>query len=295
MLRIYLILISAVIIVSSSSVLIRWTGNVPATVIAFYRLFISFCLLSLYKSGWLKEGLAPYRRWHWHYFLAGLFLAGHFTAWISAIQLTTIANAILLESVHPLFGIMASVIFLKEHPQKSIYVVAVLALLGIVIIVIHDVGSQGTGLAGDILGVFSAFFLAFYILIARMHKHEQDFIKYLIIVYGSAAFFCALYISFAGISFTGYPSESWFFIVLLALGPNLLGHSTFNWASRQMQIFKVNLVLLLEPVLATLSGMIFLGEYPPVNFYAGSFLILLSLGFLFYRDRLPQIKIFQNN
>jgi drug/metabolite transporter (DMT)-like permease len=72
----------------------------------------------------------------------------------------------------------------------------------------------------------------------------------------------------------------------------LLGHSTLNWASRHIEIFKVNLVLLLEPVLATLSGIIFLAEFPPPNFYIGAGLILLSLWVLIYLEkRVPGKKL----
>jgi drug/metabolite transporter (DMT)-like permease len=280
MLRIYLILICAVLIVSSSSILIRWTGDVPATIIAFYRFFISFCLLSAYKS---IRGYGL-RYVHWHYFLAGFFLSAHIIAWISAVQLTTIANAIFLESVHPLFAIIVSIIFLKEYPQRRIYFVVFLALLGIAIIFSQNIGRPDNKLTGDILAVFSALFFSLYILIARLHKDEKDFIKYLIVVYGSAAFFCAVYSWIFGNAFSGYPMESWLFIFLLALGPNLLGHSTLNWSSRHLHIYKVNLVLLLEPVLATLSGMLFLAEFPANQFYIGAALILVSLAFLFYRE-----------
>jgi len=280
MLRIYLILISGVLIVSSSSILIRWTGAVPATVIAFYRLFISALILTAYSSNRRRD----LRHFHWHYILAGFFLSAHFIAWISAIQLTTIANAIFLESVHPLFAIIVSLIFLKEYPQRRIYFVVFLALLGIAIIFSQNIGRVDGRLTGDILAVFSALFFSFYILIARLHKHEKDFIKYLIFVYGSAAFFCAVYSWIFGLAFTGYPIKSWLFIVLLALGPNLLGHSTLNWSSRHLQIYKVNLVLLLEPVMATLSGMLLLSEFPAERFYIGAALILVSLAFLFCRE-----------
>ena len=183
MLRIYLILFAGVVIVSSSSVIIRWTGEVPPTVIAFYRVFISFCILMAYKIFIKKDVNTLRRRWHYQYILAGLFLAAHFICWISSLQLTTIANAIFLESVHPLFGIIVSIIFLKEYPQRGILVVVILAISGMAVIMYNDIGSQGTQLTGNILALFSAFFFALYILIARLHRHEEDFIKYLIYVY----------------------------------------------------------------------------------------------------------------
>jgi len=290
MVKIYLILFTGVVIVSSSSVIIRWTGEVPPTVIAFYRVFISFCLLLSYKIFINKSGRALLRRWHWHYSLAGILLACHFICWIGSLQLTTIANAIFLESIHPLFGIVVSIIFLKEYPQKSIIIVVILALSGMAVIMYNDIGSSGTHLTGDILALFSALFFSLYILIARLHRDEEDFIKYLIYVYGTAAAFCAGYILISDHSFSGYDSESWLFMVLLALGPNLLGHSTLNWSSRHLEIFKVNLVILFEPVLATLSGMILLSEYPPSNFYFGAIMILSALGYMVWREQQVMVR-----
>ncbi len=285
MLRIYLILFTGVVIVSSSSVIIRWTGDVPPTVIAFYRVFISFCLLSIYRLSIKRDVHVLIRNWHWHYLLAGLFLAAHFICWIGSLQLTTIANAIFLESIHPLFGMIVSIIFLKEYPQRNIFVIALLALFGMAVIMYNDIGHIGTHLTGDILALFSALFFSLYILIARLHREEEDFIKYLIYVYGTAAVACAGYIILSTDSFSGYSNNSWLFMVILALGPNLLGHSILNWSSRHLKIFKVNLVILFEPILATLSGIIFLAEYPPANFYPGAIMILAALAFLIWNEQ----------
>lgn len=285
MTRIYLILITAVIIVSSGSILVRWTGDVPFTVISFYRVFISFCLLLIYQSANPKIKISSLGNWHWHYILAGLFLAAHFITWIASLQMTTIANSIFLQSMHPLFGVVVSIIFLKEFPHRRTIPIFIIALLGMFIIVSTDFGQSGVELLGDSLAVISALCFALYIMIARKHKGEQNFILYLTYIYGSAALFCGVYIHITGDLFWGYSSHSWLFMILLAIGPNLLGHSVLNWTSRHIEIFKVNLVLLLEPVLATLGGIILLAEFPPPNFYIGAGLILVSLWILMYLEK----------
>lgn len=280
MLKIYLILISGVVIVSSGSILIRWTGDVPFTVISFYRVFISFCLLFLYTLSKPDKKVNTLLKWHWHYILAGFFLAAHFFTWIASLQMTSIANSIFLESMHPLFGVLVSVIFLKEFPHRKIIPAFILAILGMFIIVYADMDQQGTQFRGDLLAILSAMCLAFYLMIARKHKGEEDFIKYLLYIYGAASLFSAIYIIIVGDLFWGYSTQSWIFILLLAVGPNLIGHSILNWSSRQIQIFKVNLVMLLEPVLATLSGIILISEFPSSTFYFGAGIVLLSLWFL---------------
>jgi len=284
MVRIYSILIIGVLIVSSGSILVRWTGDVPFTVISFYRLFISFCLLLIYQIVNPKLKISLGRGWHWHYLLAGFFLAAHFITWIASLQMTTIANSIFLESMHPLFGVIVSIIFLKESPHRRTIPAFILAIIGMFIIVYTDLYQPGSRLLGDILALISALCFALYIMFARKYKSEKNFIRYLTYIYGSASLFCAMYIIISGGIFWGFSTNSMLFMALLAIGPQLLGHSTLNWASRHLEIFKVNLVLLLEPVLATVGGMFFLAEYPTRNFYIGAGLILVALWFLMYLE-----------
>jgi drug/metabolite transporter (DMT)-like permease len=253
-------------------------------VISFYRVFISFCLLLLYQTINPRIKLSVLRQFHWHYLLAGFFLAVHFITWIASLQMTSIANSIFLESMHPLFAVVLSILFLKEYPNRRSIPIFIMAIFGMYVIVSTDLNQSGTKIIGDLLALVSALCFAFYILIARKHKDEKNFIRYLTFIYGSASVVCIIYIFISGKLLTGYSAQSWMLMIILAVGPNLFGHSVLNWASRQMEIFKVNLMLLLEPILGTLSGILFIAEYPPPNFYLGAGLILLSLWFLIYLE-----------
>jgi drug/metabolite transporter (DMT)-like permease len=187
--------------------------------------------------------------------------------------------------MHPLFGVIVSIIFLKESPHRRTIPVFIIAILGMIIIVFTDLNQSGSQLLGDSLAIISALCFALYIMFARKFKSEKNFIRYLSYIYGSASLFCAVYIIISGGKFWGFSTNSFLFIALLAIGPQLLGHSSLNWASRHMEIFKVNLVMLLEPVLATIGGMFFLAEFPTTNFYIGAGLILVSLWFLMYIEK----------
>jgi drug/metabolite transporter (DMT)-like permease len=285
MLRIYTLLLTGILIASTSSILVRWCGDVPPVVISFYRLAISTLLLLLFHSFRPREKKSSLVEFHWNYVLAGFFLAVHLISWIASLQMTTIAHSIFLEGTHPVFAVIVSAIFLKEYPAKNITPLFLLAVVGMILIVLPDLGQGGMQITGDFLAILSALCLALYLLIARRHKAEQDFVKYLIYIYGSAAICCGLYIIISNASLTGYSTLSWWMIVLLALGPNLVGHSLLNWSTRHLQIFKVNMSLLLEPVLATLGGMLFFAEFPETSFYAGAGTILLAVGVLVYFEK----------
>jgi len=251
---------------------------VPAAVIAFYRVFISSLILAAYG---IKRPVKPpttaYRNLHWHYVLAGIFLAVHFISWIASLQMTTIANSIFLVSTHPLFAVILSILIMREYPTAKTVSAFPLALVGMYLIVSQDMGSMETYVLGDLLAVLSAASFAAYLLIARLHRGQVDFIGYLVVVYGTAAIVCAIFNLLTGNRFTGYPGTAWLMMALLALGPHLVGHSILNWCSRQIAVFKVNLALLLEPVVATTGGVIFFQEYPQPVFYYGAGCILAAI------------------
>ena len=280
MVRIYSFLMFGVLIVSSSAVLIRWAEDVSSPVIALYRLVVSGSIL----LAWYHLRKKNHRRYelnfHWHFILAGLFLALHFITWIAALKLTSIANAIFLGSTHPVFAVIASILFLKEFPGKKSYPLFFLSLVGIFLIVWANFDFSSGSINGDISALFSALFFALYILVARMHRATVNIINYLGMVYLIAALFCLIFVLIRGDALSGFSDQSWLMLLLLALGPSLLGHSLLNWASRHLEIFKVNLALLLEPIIATGAGMVLFFEYPDQLFYAGALLILFSLIYL---------------
>jgi drug/metabolite transporter (DMT)-like permease len=285
MTKIYTTLLFGVIVVSFGSLLTRWTGDVPFAVISFYRLVLSLPFLFVIYILRKKPKPLKSKTFKIQLVFAGFFLAAHFITWIASIQMTTIANSIFLESTHPFFGLILSVIVLKEFPRLTIIPAFFIAFLGMFLIVYSDWNITNSKTLGDLLAISSALFLALYLLIARFNRDNVDLIYYLIYVYGCAAIFCAVYILINNLSFVGYLWNSWLFLLLLALGPNLIGHSLLNWASRKIEIYKVNLMLLLEPVLATLMAIIFLFEFPKINFYLGAALIIFSLLFIIYFER----------
>jgi drug/metabolite transporter (DMT)-like permease len=285
MTKTYSTLLVGVLIISFGSVFTRWTGDVPFAVISFYRLFLSLPFLLVIYFYKRKPGSKKTGEFNFQYILAGFFLAAHFITWIASIQLTTIANSIFLESTHPFFGLLLSVLVLKEFPKLSIIPAFFIAFVGMYFIVYTDWNIENSKTIGDLLAISSALFLALYLLIARFNRNKVDLILYLIYVYGFAAIFCAIYILINNQSFFGYSWNSWIFLLLLAFGPNLIGHSLLNWASRKIEIYKVNLVLLLEPVLATFMGILFLYEFPTINFHVGAALIIFALLYITFKEK----------
>lgn len=274
--RVIINLIVAVLIISWSSILIRWMGDVHPLLITFYRLILSSIVLLPFVVGNIKSTFIKFKSIKYHLLLAGFFLAMHFFTWISSLQLTTVGNSIFLESTHPLFGWILSILILKEKGSKALLPALLLGVLGMYLIIAGDIhGPDKSGaLSGDLLALISAFCIAAYLIIARILRQELLILPYLFLVYTIAALFTLVLVFAYGLSLWGLTPSAWLFLLLIALGPNLIGHSLLNWASRHIPVYRVNMALLSESVLATIYAAILLDEIPHSLFYLGALLII---------------------
>ncbi|MBN2425357.1 MAG: DMT family transporter [Calditrichaceae bacterium] len=282
-------LIIGVFIISWSSIIIRLMGDVDPMIISFYRLSISaIILMPLWKN-------TDFKKIHWHssgklMLLAGFFLALHFYTWITSLQLTTVGNSIFLESTHPLFGLLFSVLFLKEKPGLRFIPVIFLGLSGMFIIVFRDINLDPDLLSGDLYAVAGAIFVAAYLIAARKTGKNIPLIPYLTLVYGIAAVFLLIAMLLKNICFWSLPLQTWLWLLLLALGPSFIGHSILNWASRKIPVYYVNTALLSEAVLATVFAALILQEIPGFNFYIGAVLIIIAVIRIFRQRKVNEIN-----
>lgn len=282
---IYLKLLFGVIILSWSSILVRWMGDIHPLIITFYRLTFSALILLFFIKKPIKSVFKTSIKHSRYLITAGLFLSMHFYTWISSLQLTTVGNSIFLESTHPLFGWILSMVILREKISKIFIPHFLIASIGMYFIISGDLEFSKNALTGDFLAVFSAFCIAAYLIIARILKNKIDFFPYIFIVYGIAAICTLLIILFKGLNFWKIPITGWLLLFMMAVGPNLIGHSILNWASRKIPVYKVNMSFLSEAVLATAYAALLLNEIPPHEFYFGAALILLAIISIFVFEK----------
>ena len=113
-----------------------------------------------------------------------------------------------------------------------------------------------------------------YILIGRKLRSKMSLIPYIFLVYGVAAISLLVILFFSGEKLAGIPSISYFWIFLLALIPQLIGHSTFNWALGYLPASLVSITLLGEPIGSTILAFLLLHEIPgPIKLLGALFLL----------------------
>jgi drug/metabolite transporter (DMT)-like permease len=116
-----------------------------------------------------------------------------------------------------------------------------------------------------------------YLILGRHLKNRIEIMPYLTMIYTGAAVILVLATASFGYSFTGYSGMTYLWMVLLAIIPQLIGHSSFNLALRLIPVTFVSVAILGEPVGATLLGYLILDEVPTVNELIGGVFILAGI------------------
>ena len=101
---------------------------------------------------------------------------------------------------------------------------------------------------------------------------------YVWLAYTAAAVALLLVTLLAGVPLWGYAWQAYLWILLLALGPQLLGHTSFNWALAHLSTTFVALAILGEPLGSAIFAFLLFGEtLEPVQLI-GFVLLLVGIG-----------------
>lgn len=279
--RLALVLSAGLVAVSLAAVFIR-LAEAPGVVVAAYRMLIASLMLLPWTLRALKR--TPLNRANAPFALgAGLFLGLHFATWITSLSYTTVAASVALVTTNPLWVALLSWVFLKSSPSPRVLVGAGLAVLGGVTIGLADAGGGGEPLVGNLLALLGAISVSCYILLGRSAQQRGlSLPAYIGVAYGAAALLLLPTPLLLDMPYLAYSNETFFWILLLALLPQLVGHTSLNYAVNYLAPTVVATVFLLEPVGATLLALVVFGEVPPLLTAAGALVLLAGVGLVSY-------------
>ncbi len=136
---------------------------------------------------------------------------------------------------------------------------------------------HGRAFLGDILALCGAIAGAGYLLIGRKLRAKMSLISYISLVYGMAAIVLVIIMLSARENPFGYSPQIYIWLILLAVIPQLIGHSTFNWALGYLSAAYVSITLLGEPIGSTILAYFILHEIPSPIKLVGGVLILVGI------------------
>lgn len=276
---------------STASLFIRFAQTqAPSLAIAALRLSLAALILTpLALTQRLAELKGLSRSQVSLLIASGLLLSLHFATWISSLEYTSVASSVVLVTTSPLWVALISPILLKESLSRKAAIGLAVALAGSAMVgmaqacviekgvfICEDFSSVFSGRAmwGNFLALAGAWCAAGYLIIGRRVRSSISLLSYTFFVYGIAALGLVGLASLFGQTLAGYSPEVYGWCFLLALFPQLLGHSSFNWALKHISVNFVSLALLGEPVASVILAMIFLKETPTILEIVGGITIL---------------------
>ena len=292
-LRLLVTISIAILAVSTASIFIRFAqAEAPSLVIAAWRLIFASSILAIPALGKHRAELQKLTRKELLLGLAsGIFLAFHFATWITSLEYTSVTNSVVLVSTSPIWVAILAPFFLKEKITKTVIIGIILTLIGGTIIGLSDgctldggircASPSGSGLGegslGNFLALAGAWTVAGYLMIGRRLRANLSLVPYIFLVYGMAAIVLLVMVLISANSLFGYFSIIYLWLLLMAIFPQLIGHSTYNWALRYLPVALVAVTTLGEPIGSSILAFVILKETPSIIQVVGGVLILAGI------------------
>lgn len=272
-----------VVSVGAAAILIRLAAA-PALVQSFWRTLLGgAALLAVVRLQRRSMPRGPDMR---RALAAGVLLGAHFWLWIASLEHTTVAASVVLVCLQPVFVVGIAFLFLREPTPPRAIAGIVVALAGTVLIALDGEpsgGRQHNSLLGDGLALAGAIAIAAYVLVGRRTTARVDVLAYSATVSLAAAASLLLPLLLSSTSPLPPSPASWGWVVLLALGPQVVGHTALNAALASLPAPVVSGSILGEPIIATALAWLFLGESPGMLTVGGSLVVLGGLVLLLPR------------
>lgn len=283
-------MVVAVVAISSSAILARIAmgddpgvaragtdGAASALAIAFWRCALGAAALA--PAAWRRRTpLSPTRRRQ--LVGSGLALGAHFALFQGALALTTVASAVTLATMSPIFVALGAARFLGEPASRRVLVGLGVTVAGALVIGAGDLQAIDLGpraLAGDAMALLSAVAVTGYLLVGRAVRRDVAASTYSAGVYAVAAVGLLVVAVAWQVPLWGYGPATWAAIVGIVVGPQLLGHTVFNTLLSRVSATVVSVVVLSEPVGAAVLAWLVLAETPAAVFAVGAPLVLAGV------------------
>lgn len=270
-------LFAGAVCIGTSALFVKVSEAGPVST-AFWRVFLALPFLWLWAATDRRGVPAAPIQPRWLLFAAGFFFAGDLAVWHWSIVLTSVANAVLLANLAPIFVTLAAWLVWRRRPTLLFLAGLVAALSGVMLMIGGDFShTDGRALLGDALGVVTAMFYAAYQLTVKQLRGSIGTAR---IMATSSAVTAALLLPIALLSgevFFPASGVGWAKLLGLALVAHVAGQSLIAYAMAHLPATQSSVGLLLQPMMASLFAWLLLGETLGIAAMAGAVLILAGI------------------
>ena len=274
---------------SFSPILVRFAQDAPGMTIAVWRTVIATVALAPFALLRARKEMHAFNRRDYVMIGGGgIFLGLHFSTWIESLYHTSVASASVLVTTSPIFLAVLGYLFLKERLSPQVNLAIVLAVVGAALIGFGDLADAGGSdpLFGNSLALGSALLFSVYILVGRVARRKTSWIAYVFPLYTMTALTILVIALVLDTPLFGFSPGFYALCAAMAIGPQIIGHGSFNYAVRYVPAAMLGLLSLIEPIGASILAYILFDEIPTVLAIGGMFIVLSAISFaVLYRRR----------
>ncbi len=207
----------------------------------------------------------------------GLALGADVAFFFSAVKLTSIANATVIGALQPVVVSVVAARFFGERIGRRDVSLGLVAIIGVGAVVLTGSDDSGRALSGDLLSIGALLSWSAYFVFAKRAKERITSQEYTI---GAALWTGAVNFPLAflfGQDLSWPSANNWLWLLILAFGAGLLGHSMMNWSIQQIPLWISSTFTLLIPVVSAIAAWIWLGEPVTVLQMVSMVVVLMAL------------------
>ena len=281
--NLWFVLAFGVLAISSSAIFIRLAQNDGVSSLAIAAVRLSLAALLLTPFVWTRYGRLLSRLTRADLILAiasGFFLALHFVTWVSSLEYTSVLISVVFVTTGPIWVALLEMILLRVRLPRLVGVGLVVAIIGGGMIGLG--GAQGIqegsdDLLGAALSLGGAIAIAMYFIIGRKLRAGLPLLPYIWLVYSCAAVFLLIGVLLTTTPLIGYPPSAYLWLIALAVFPQLVGHTSLNYAIAYLPATLVSMITQLEPIGSAILALILFREAPQLIQIIGSLTILTGV------------------
>lgn len=280
----------SIIAISSTVIFVKLLHNVPASVIANYRLLLAVIIMMPFILKKYRHEFGYIRSKDWLFLItAGLSLATHFILFFDSLNYTSITSSVVIIALQPVLGLFIGYLLLKESFSAGSGISMIICTLGIAIIIIGD-ALFSTRLFGDVLALISLIFVTTYYLAGETIRKKLSLLTYTFIVYGIGSVALLIFNLSTHKALLNYSGQQWLYFICLAVFPTFLGFILLKWSFKWLNTSTVSIGIAMHPVVATIFALIIFREKVTAFQWLGGTVIVFGL-FLFIMSTAKKTKV----
>lgn len=289
---IYLALFVGMTTFGLAPIIVRYGTDYSALNIAASRTVLAALILLPFWWTYIQkqkkkgEAVSPLTKWE---ILAGISLGIHFICFIGSLYYTSIASAAVLISVHPILLIVIERWFMKVHFSRPVWIGVITAFSGSLLLGFSDQSAGETfsnPLLGNALAFLGAMVFVGYFLIGKKVRQGSSWIEYVFKVYTFAGITCAaIFLIVEGPGAIVFEEDLILVSLALALGPQIIGHGSLNYAVKYISPTILATLILAEPLLSSVLGYTLFDEIPAELSMVAMAIILIGIALTWKKNK----------